>query len=503
MNFSRTELFKTLGIVGAGALAAGYLRYSITEQMGKLNAALMIVGGVLLLAAIAANFGAIITSSQRRSTRLGANSIVITLAVLAILGFANYLGYRHHKRIDLTSEKLYTLSDQTKKVLTGLQKDVKVLHFNKTDDGVADVIEEYRNLSNKLTYERVDLQARPELANQFRGVRPGETVVASGNRNEKVASVDEQSLTSAIMKVTREQAKTVCFIEGHGEKELAGGGPEGYQQVDAKLKGDNYTTKSVNLVSTNQVPADCSVVVLAGPKKALLQPEADMISKFLNDGGKVLLSLDPDADAELSKLPKEWNIDVQNDTAVDTSGVGRLFGTGPAVPLVIQYGQHPITKDFGRQSMTFYPLARSLKTTTTNSAVTTTALLTTSESCFGETELQGGAARFDEGKDNKGPLTLGVAATKKVGEKEARLVVIGDSDFASNAYQRSAANGDLFVNAINWLAQEEDLISIRPKSMTSRSVELSSIAQNLLFWLTIFLPISVLGLGAAMWWKRR
>ena len=140
MNFSRTELFKTLGIVGAGALVGGYLRYSITEQMGKLNAALMIVGGLLLLAAIAANFGAIITSSQRRSTRLGANSIVITLAVLAILGFANYLGYRHHKRIDLTSEKLYTLSDQTKKVLTGLQKDVKVLHFNKTDDGVADEI---------------------------------------------------------------------------------------------------------------------------------------------------------------------------------------------------------------------------------------------------------------------------------------------------------------------------------------------------------------------------
>ena len=136
-------------------------------------------------------------------------------------------------------------------------------------------------------------------------------------------------------------------------------------------------------------------------------------------------------------------------------------------------------------------------------AGTTTALLTTSESCFGETELQGGAARFDEGKDNKGPLELGVAAIKKVGEKEARLIVIGDSDFASNAYQRSAANGDLFVNAINWLAQEEDLISIRPKSMTSRSVELSSVAQNLLFWLTIFLPISVLGLGAAMWWRRR
>jgi ABC-type uncharacterized transport system involved in gliding motility auxiliary subunit len=502
MELARKDLFKYLGTLGLALMVGTYLWYSTTEVMGKLKASLLIAGGVLVLAYLVMNASDIAASLQKRSTRLGANSAIVILAAVAIFAFVNYLGYRHHKKFDLTAEKLFTLSDQTIKTVRGLDKDVKVLYFSKTDEPVANFVEQYRDLSNRITYERIDLQARPEMANQFRGVRPGETIVAAGNRNEKLATVDEQSLTSAIMKVTRDKAKTICFVEGHGERELAGAGPEGYQGVDTKLKNDNYDTKSFNLVATNKIPEECSVLVLAGPKKALLPPEADMVKKFLNDGGKVMLQLDPEAEPELGELVKEWNIEVRKDTVLDTSGVGRLFGTGPAVPLVIQYGSHPITKDFGRQAMTFYPLARSV-TGESKGDITVTELLKTSEASFGETELQGNEAKFDEGKDNKGPLTLGVAASKKVGDKEARLVVIGDSDFASNAYQRSAANADLFVNSINWLAQEEDLISIRPKSQTDRKVELTPAANNILFWLTLLMPLAVIGAGIQIWWKRR
>ena len=501
MNFSRTELFKTLGIVGAFALAGGYLRYSITEQMGKLNAGLMIAGGVLLLVAIVANFGAILQSSQRRSTRLGANSIAMTVAVLAILGFANFLGYRHHKRFDLTSEKLYTLSDQTKKVLLGLQKDVKVLHFNKTDDGVADVIEEYRNLSNRITYEKVDLQARPEMANQFRGVRPGETLVAAANRHEKVASVDEQSLTSAIMKVTRDKAKTICSVEGHGERELMGGGPEGYSDVNTLVKNDNYDTKSINLSANNLLLSECSVVILAGPKKPLLQSETETLSKYLADGGKILLAVDPDNDPDIDDLLKDWNIELRKDIVIEPTI--RMAGAGPALVVGRDYASHAITKNLSTNLPVVFPLTQSLKSDSSKSEITINELIKTSANGYGKTDIKTDNIAPVEGKDNKGPLTLALAASKKGSGKDARLVVLGDSDFASNLYQRRYGNSDFFVNSINWLAEEEDLISIRPKSMTSRSVELSSVAQNLLFWLTIFLPISVLGLGAAMWWKRR
>ena len=500
MELSRKELLKYLGTLGLALLVSTYLWYSVTEVMGKLKASLLIAGGVLLLISLIGNFGAIWESSQKRSSKLGANSAATIIAALAIFAFVNFLGYRHHKKFDLTAEKLFTLSDQTKKVLGGLQKDVKILNFNKTEEGVATVVEQYRDLNKHITYERIDLQARPELASQFKGITGrGETVVMAGKRMEKVASLDEQSLTSAIMKVTRDQAKTVCFIEGHGEKELGGGGPEGYQQVDAKLRADNYATKSINLMATNQIPADCSVLVLAGPKKALLPSEAEMVKKYLNEGGKLMVELDPEADPELSDLVKDWHIEVHNDTAIDFRGVREV---GLAVPLVTQYGQHPITKDFVRGTKTFYPQARSLKAESKD-GITVIDLLKTSEACFGETELKGKEPTFDEGKDTKGPLTLGVAATKKIGEKDARLIVIGDSDFASNAYQRSVANGDLFVNTINWLAEEQDLISIRPKSQTNRDVQLSATAQNLLFWLIFFMPVAVIGLGISIWWKRR
>ncbi|MBL8208256.1 MAG: Gldg family protein [Blastocatellia bacterium] len=498
----RNKLFSYLGTLGAASLVAGLLLYSVYEVMSRWYWALIIAGGILLAIWLVGNFGNLVESAQKRSTRLGANALVISLAALAIFAFINYLGYKKHKKFDLTAEKLFTLSDQTKKVMGELKSDVKVVFFSKTDEPVASFVEQYRDLSNRITYERIDLQARPEMAAQFRGIRPGETIVAANNRTEKVATVDEQTLTSAIMKVTREQAKTVCFLEGHGERELSGGGPEGYQQIEAKLKGDNYTTKTISLVTKNEIPADCSVIVVPGPKKALLPGEVDTLSKWMDAGGKMLLGIDPDSEAEMNTFLKNWAIELHQDTVIDYSAIGQLSGAGAGVPLVTDFGAHPITKTFGRLP-SFFPIARSLKIDSAKTEITTTELLKTSAESFGETELQGNQAKMDEGKDIKGPLTLGAAATKKAGAKEARLVVIGDSDFAANSYQRQGANGDLFVNSINWLAEEEDLISIRPKSQTNRDVQLSSVAENLLFWITIFMPLAVVVAGISIWWKRR
>ena len=498
----RNKLLNYLGTLGGALLVAGLLLYSIYEVMSKWYWALLIAGGLLVLVWLAGNFGNIAASAQKRSTRLGANALVISLAALAIFGFINYLGYKKHKKFDLTAEKLFTLSDQTKKVMADLKNDVKVFYFNKTDEPVATLVEQYRDLSSRIIYERVDLQARPEMAAQFPGVRPGETYAVANNRKEKLATPDEQSLTSAIMKVTREQAKTVCFLEGHGERELAGGGPEGYVTIDNKLKGDNYATKTISLVTKNEIPAECSVLVVAGPKKPLLPGEMDTLSKWMDAGGKMMLEVDPDSEADVDAFLKNWAIELHKDTAIDYSAIGQLSGAGAGVPLVTDFGSHPITKTFGRLP-TFFPIARSLKTDSAKTDVTTTELLKTSKESFGETELKGNQAKMDEGKDIKGPLTLGATATKKVGAKDARLVVIGDSDFASNAYQRQGANGDLFVNSINWLAEEEDLISIRPKSQTNRDVQLSSVAQNLLFWIIIFMPLAVVVMGISIWWKRR
>lgn len=504
MNVKRQEVLKIITIVGPLALVAGYIRYSVRETMGPLNLTLLIVGGVLTLAAIVGNFGAIRASSQRRSTRLGANTTVMSVAVIAIIGFANFLGYRHHKRIDLTTDKLYSLSDQTRKVVSDLKKDVKVILFDKDDaQGLGDQMKEYRNLSSHFSFERIDPQKNFEIAKQYKASPQENLVVVCGDRTERPKDTTEQSIINALIKVTRDSAKKICFVEGHGEKKLSSTNEgDGYGVVDKMLKNENYETKTINLVATNDVPSDCDVLVVAGPKQSLFPQEASAIGKYLEKGGKAMLLIDPDTDPKLDDVLHAWGIQVGNDTVVDVSGVGRFFQLGPGAPLARTYGSHPITKDF-EGTMTFFPLSRSVESTS-GSGVPVTDLMKTSEESWAETEIKSGKVEFNEGKDKKGPITLGVAASKTEGDNEARLVVIGDSDFAANQYVGVQRNGDLFMNSINWLAKDEDLISIRPKNPSDRRVSMTEADQNQMFWITLVLmPLATIGSGFYIWWRRR
>jgi ABC-type uncharacterized transport system involved in gliding motility auxiliary subunit len=504
MGIKRQEVFKIMALLGPVALIAGYFRYSVRETMDPLNIVLFIIGGVLTLAALVFNFGAIRQASRSRTTKLGTNTTVMTVAVIAIIGFGNFLGYRHHKRIDMTTEKLYSLSDQTRKVVSDLKKDVNVILFDKDDQqGLSDQMKEYRNLSSRFTFERIDPQKNMETAKRYEITRLGEVVVVSGDRTERPKDTTEQSIINAIIKVTRDSLKKIYFVEGHGEKKLSSTNEgDGYGVVDKMLKDENYETKSVNLVASNEVPSDCDVLVLAGPKQSLFPQEASAIGKYLEKGGKAMLLIDPDTDPKLEDVLHAWGIQLGNNTVVDVSGVGRFFQLGPGAPLARNYGSHAITKDF-EGTMTFFPMSRSVETTTGSDA-TTTDLMKTSEESWAETELKSDKVAFDEGKDKKGPITLGVAASKSEGDKEARLVVIGDSDFAANQFVGVQRNGDLFMNSINWLAQDEDLISIRPKDPADRRVSMTEADQNQLFWITLVLmPLATIGSGVYIWWKRR
>ncbi len=504
MKADKQEIIKYAGWLGAALLVGGYLRYLVREELGAFDKSLLIAGAVLIVLSLALNFRAVLDVFSRRSTRLGTNTAALTIAVLVILAVVNFLGYRHDKRFDLTSESLYSLSDQTRKVVSGLKQDVKIIKFDKLDDpNLRDAMQEFRSLSPKISYERIDPLEKPQLAKQYEVRSMGETIVTSGTRTEHLTSTSEQELVNAILKVTREKLKNICFVEDHNEKSIAASGPEGLSAVNGGLKNQNYETKAVSIVSA-EVPTDCEVLVVAGPKKPLFPSEVRNISKYLDAGGKVLLLLDADTDPQVGELLKAWNIALGNDLVLDVSGVGRLLGLGAAAPITRDYGAHPITKDLGR-AMTVFPTARSVKPADASKTdISLTELLKTSGASWAETDLKNPQAEFNEGKDTKGPISLGVAASKKVGNKEARLVVIGDSDFASNQYVNQQANGDLFLNTINWLAQDEDLISIRPKASTNRTISLTETQKNLIWLLTtIFLPALVIVTGGYIWWKRR
>jgi ABC-type uncharacterized transport system involved in gliding motility auxiliary subunit len=226
-----------------------------------------------------------------------------------------------------------------------------------------------------------------------------------------------------------------------------------------------------------------------------------MVHKYLDAGGKVLVEEDPETDPKFDDMYQAWNIAVGNNIVVDASGVGRLIGTGPETPLVLEYGDSPITKNL-QGGMTFFHLARTVsvadKSKNDSQGV---ELLKTSDRTFTIPKLEK-EVKFDP--KTAGPLSLGVAASRRSGEQSDRLVVLGDSDFAENQWIGLQRNGDLFFNAIDWLAQDESLISIRPKSSTNRRITLSEGQVAILRWIElILLPGLVIVLGISIWWKRR
>jgi ABC-type uncharacterized transport system involved in gliding motility auxiliary subunit len=515
MKWNRLQIGEFAGSIGAALLIAGYLRYSIQGELLLLSKILLVAGGVLVLAAIVLGFRRIIGFFSKRSSQLGTNTAILGLAVIAILGVLNFVGIRHHKRFDFTSEKLYTLSDQTKRIVGALRKDVTVVRFAKSPDStLADLMTEYENLNPHLKFQNVDPQEKPEIAKQYGATHMGEVIVASGSRKENLEQAglqggySEEDITSAILKVSRDAVKMACFVTGHGEKLLSDDQAEGYSLVDRGLKKEGYAVDSVNLVSSNGVPSDCSIVVVAGPMQAFFSKEVEFISKFLDGGGKALIEVDPVTDpkqteSKLDDVFQSWNIKVGDNVVIDASGIGQLLGTGPAIPLVVDYGASPITKGFER-SMTFFPLARTVSIADkSKSDPEVVELLKTSPRSFTKSKIEKKVS-YDPKTDTMGPLSLGVAASRKTGDKESRLVVIGDSDFASNEAIGQQRNGDLFFNAIDWLAQDENLISIRPKSVTNRRVTMTEAQASALRWLDLFLlPGLVIFSGVYIWWRRR
>ena len=507
MKWDREELARFIGTTGIAMLVAGYLRYSIQGELLTFSKVVLAIGALCLLASIVIGFGGILRFFSKRSSQLGTNTTILSVAVLAILVIVNFVGFRHHKRFDLTTEKLYTLSDQTKQVVGGLQKDVTIVRFDKSPNAALDdQMAEYTSLSRHLKFQNIDPQQKPEVAQQYGATRMGDVILASGLRKEhlETGAASEEDITSAIIKVTQDKLKTVCFVTGHGEKSLTDDGEDGYSHLDAGLKKENYVTRTLNLVSENGVASDCSVVVVAGPTQQFFPQEAEMLNQYLAGSGKGLILVDPQTDPKLGEIFQAWNTNVGDNVVIDSSGVGSLLGAGPAIPLVTTFGESPITKNFAR-SMTFFPLARTVsiadKSKTDPQIV---ELLKTSPQSFTVPNLKQGQNKLTFNPDTAGPLSLGVAASRKAEGGEARVVVIGNSTFAANPYVGLQKNGDLFYNTIDWLAQDENLISIRPKSQTNRRVTLTQGQSSALTWLDlIILPGIVIFSGVYIWWKRR
>ena len=469
-----------------------------------------------------------------RTLKYGSHASLFTVIVLAVVCILYSLAVQHNRRFDVTQAKRFTLAEQSVKLLQGLQYPIKVIGFyslaERDRETFADLVKQYTQYTDKLSYEVVDPDRQPAVAKQY-DITAYNTVVVEGNgKKEKLSRVEEAALTNAILKVTRTTQKVVYFVTGHGEPALTDSDRTGYSVAKQALEDQNYTVQELVLARQSQVPDDAAVVIVAGPRRDLLESETEALRTFLGRGGHLFVMLEPETVPGLVAFVKRDGIEVGNDVVIETNPLGRLVGGDYLMPVVMTYERHAITKELGNV-MTMFPVVRSVQVAKElPQGITAQGLAMTSTESWAETDLKAlheGQTAFDPDSDRRGPISIAAVATigvdksdtsastsesseqpepeKSTTPRAARLVVFGDSEFANNNLFPAQGNGNLFLNTVSWLAEEEDLIAIRPrKGGGSGPVMLTAAQAPLIFWLpVVLLPLGVLGSGAVVFVRRK
>jgi ABC-type uncharacterized transport system involved in gliding motility auxiliary subunit len=462
---------------------------------------------------------------QARYGTLSASSVLIMLGVLAAI---NYIGQKQNKRWDFTANQQFSLSEQTRNVVQGLSEPLQMTAFQRDTDmqPYRDRLQEYQYLSSQISTDFVDPEKQPAAARADQVQQFGTIVLKYQGRTERVTSNNEQDITNGIIKVTTGEAKKIYFTKGHGEKDTT----SNYSTLASQLTSENYAVEPLVLAQVGSVPDDATAVVIAGPQTDFLAPEVDALKTYLNKQGKLLLMIDPPTSANappldnLLGLAHDWGFNVGRDFVVDASGMGRLFGADASVPVSMNYPSHPITEGFN--FMTAFPLARSVEPVEGGvNGHTPQPVVETSDRSWAEMNIaglmSGQQVSFDEAQgDRRGPIAIAAAVSAKAPEEkkdsaeapspddatkpETRMIVVGDSDFVTNDTLGMQGNKDLFMNMMGWLSQQENLISIRPKSPEDRRVTLTATQQTNIMWLSLLvIPGFIFGSGVYTWWRRR
>jgi ABC-type uncharacterized transport system involved in gliding motility auxiliary subunit len=522
-------LNRTIGLIGwlgfAAVLVAVGIRfgYPAKDQYATYAA---YTGLVCLLIYILGQWRDIAKLFTRRQARYGTLTGVSVLVVLGILVAINYIGARQNKRWDLTANKQFSLSDQTRTVLQKLDSPLNIMVFTQENNfqPFKDKLKEYEYTSKRVATDYVDPDKKPAIASQNQVQAYGTILFKYKDRSERITSDSEQDITTAIIKVVQGTTKKVYFTQGHGERDQASAERDGYKAIADALTHENYTVDKLVLAQAGTVPDDAAVVIVAGPKTDFFPGEITALKNYLGKQGKLMLELDPPEKADsapltnLIALAHDWGVDVGNDMVVDVSGMGQLIGTDASVPVAASYPSHAITNRF--RLLTAYPSARSVTPVAGGvNGHTAQGFVETSPRSWAESDIKGmlttGKVAFNAASgDKQGPITVAAAVSAPASaapdakpdapKPETRVVIVGDSDFAGNAGLGIQGNKDLFMNAVGWLSQQENLISIRPKDPEDRRLTMTAAQQTNVTLLSLFIiPGLVFLTGVYTWWRRR
>jgi len=497
------------GLFGAVALLSGlFCWFFIAGRFSHPAVWIQLALGVAAIAAyLVTNVDSVGTQLAGRGTFYGVVSGATALIVVAALAGLNYIAVKKPKNWDFTKNKIYTLSDQTDGVLKGLKDEVRVVAFfapNEPEFNELDQrLRQYRQRTDKLKVEMLDPSKHVKEVKDFNISQGGpRVIVKSGSKESRAKDVSEEALTNAISEVTRGASKKIYFSKGHGEHAIGDATERGMKLWVDGLKSEGYQIGEIELAATKEMPADAQALVVAGPVASLTEGEAKLVQDWVDKGGKLIAMVDPGVHSGLEKTFAAWGFKLGEDEVIDTES------QQPEFAIAQEYAEHPITNP---RSSSFslaciFPLARSVqKAKDSPPGWVVTELARTGPRSWGETDpIDKGTVEYTPGKDLKGPVPLAVAAIHGTGANEARVVAIGNSNFAANGFYQLRGNRDFALNAASWVAREEAKISIRPRTRSGNHLFLTAGQKNTMTLVAFdLLPFSLLFAGLFVWQSRK
>lgn len=525
------RMIDVLGWIGVALVLAAVLVRALRPEQVEVWRGLSIAGLVTIGLYVVGQWREILAAFERRQMRYGALSLASILIVLGLLAGINYIASRQNKRWDLTAARQFSLSDQTRRILQDLKEPLQIEVYSRADRfrDYRDRLDEFKYVSDRVSVSYVDIEREPARARQEQITAYDTVLVRYAGRTERALGTGEQELTNAIIKAVEGKAKAIYVVQGHREKDTTSSDERtGYSGIASAMTRDNFTVEKLPLATQPEIPENAAVVVIAGPQVDYLPQEIDALSRYLGKGGKLLVLLDPPDRAEsppltnLHGLLRQWGFSVGGDIVLDL--VGQATVGSPEIPVVAAYPFHPIVDTLN--VITAFPGAQSVIVDTSGTRVPQ-AFLETSRQSFAKKDLgalrRGGPVRLEEDKgDRPGPIVIGAALSVEAPDAppppaanddgdaspppprpQTRLVVIGDSDFAANGSVGFGGNRDLFMNALNWLAGAESLISVRPRDPQDRRLTPSTNWRSVSLLVAAGIPLLCFGAGIAVWWRRR
>ncbi|MGJ0493046.1 GldG family protein [Methylobacter sp.] len=443
--------------------------------------------------------------SQRIHQRIRLKNLFLTLTLLVAIGLLAWLSTRYTLETDITANSGNTLSPASVKLLASMPDKIAITVYMKSDQPIrsqiAQLVDRYKRHKPDLSLTFIDPDAQPEKTRELNIGAAGAILIDYQGRTEKLTFVDESSLTNSLMQLANAHERWITFLTGHGERSVEGQANFDLEQFGKELARRKINAQTINLATLPAIPDNSALLVITAPAVPLLPKEIEIINRYIEQGGNLLVLTDPDA-KHLDTLEQRLGIHRLPGAIMDDNT--KLYGiTDPSFVLVAAYAQHAITKGF--QTTTIYPAAAALETDA-ESNFQAEAMLSSAQQSWTETGSISGEVRFDaDGDEKQGPLSVAYALTRTINEKtQQRIVVVGDGDFLSNAYIGNVGNLDMGLRMVNWLIHDDRFIDIPAKTATGKSLQLTETSVAVIgFGFLIVIPLLLTGSGFFIWRKRK